>query len=156
MRARWDFPEQLVGRSDKRKHQNEDVYNNNTFIVKRANQWDSWCCLPWRKKYVIVRLDGWARQQKNVIDMAVREQGAKARLRVLHFGEELFATVGAAKHGYDALNMRNVFMKIPRKEGDVTEEGQWRKLVELRLQFIIALKFHQLHLQGAEDRGGAC
>ena len=41
--------------------------------------------------------------------MAVREQGAKARLRVLHFGEELFATVGAAKHGYDALNMCNVF-----------------------------------------------
>ena len=40
--------------------------------------------------------------------MAAREQGAKARLRVLHFGEELFATVGAAKHGYDAMNMRNV------------------------------------------------
>ena len=38
--------------------------------------------------------------------MAVREEGAKARLRVLHFGEDLFATVGAAKHGYDALNMR--------------------------------------------------
>ena len=34
------------------------------------------------------------------------ESRAKARLRVLHFGEELFATVGAAKHGYDALNMR--------------------------------------------------
>ena len=33
----------------------------------------------------------------------------KARLRVLHFGKERFATVGAAKHGYDALNMRNVF-----------------------------------------------
>ena len=54
--------------------------------------------------------------------MAVREQGdysissciAKARLRVLHFGEELFATVCAAKHGYDALNMRNAFWKIPR------------------------------------------
>ena len=40
--------------------------------------------------------------------MAVRQHGAKARLRVLHFGEELLATVGAAKHGYDALNMRNV------------------------------------------------
>ena len=57
--------------------------------------------------------------------MAVQDQGAKARLRVLRFGEELFATVGAAKHGYyDALNMRNVFRKIPRREGDVTEEGQ--------------------------------
>ena len=44
--------------------------------------------------------------------MAVREQGAKARLRVLHFGKELFATVGAAKHGYDALNMRNAFRTI--------------------------------------------
>ena len=71
--------------------------------------------------------------------MAVREQGAKARLCVIHFGEELFATVGAAKHGYDALNMRNVFRKIPRREGDVAEEGQWRRVVELRLQFIIAL-----------------
>ena len=44
--------------------------------------------------------------------MAVWEQGAKARLRVIHFGEELSATVGAAKHGYDALNMHNVFRKF--------------------------------------------
>ena len=57
--------------------------------------------------------------------MALQEQGAKARLRVLHFGEDMFATLGAAKHGYDALNMRNVFRKIPRREGDVMEEGQW-------------------------------
>ena len=41
--------------------------------------------------------------------MAVREQEDKARLHVLHFGQELFATVGAAKHGYDALNVHNVF-----------------------------------------------
>ena len=54
--------------------------------------------------------------------MGVREQGAKARLCVLHFEEELFATAGATKHGYDALNMRNVFRKIPRREGDVAEE----------------------------------
>ena len=65
--------------------------------------------------------------------MAVREQGAKARLCVLHFGEELFATVGAATHGYDALNMYNVFGKIPRRDGDVTEEEQWRRVVEHRL-----------------------
>ena len=71
--------------------------------------------------------------------MAVREQGAKARLCVIHFGEELFATVGAAKHGYDALNMRNVFRTIPRREGDLAEEGQWRRVVKLRLQFNIAL-----------------
>ena len=58
--------------------------------------------------------------------------------RVLNFGEELFAT-GAAKHGYDALNMRNVFRKIAIMEGDVAEEGQWRRVVELRLQFIITL-----------------
>ena len=73
--------------------------------------------------------------------MAVREQEAKARLSVLHFGEELFATVGAAKHDYDALNIRNVFRKIPRstrREDDVAI-GQWRTVVELRLQFIIAL-----------------
>ena len=55
---------------------------------------------------------------------------------------------GAAKYGYDALNMCNVFRKIPRREGDVAEEGQWRRVVELRLQFSIALSLHQLHLQG--------
>ena len=81
--------------------------------------------------------------------MAVREQGAKARLRVLHFGKELFETVlGATKHGYDALNMGNVFKTIARGEGDVAEEGQWRRVVELRLRFIVALWLHQLHLQG--------
>ena len=80
--------------------------------------------------------------------MAVREQGAKARLRVLHFGKELFATVlGAAKHRYNAVNMRNVFMTIG--EGDVAEEGQWRRVVELRLRFIVARWLHQLHLQEA-------
>ncbi len=40
---------------------------------------------------------------------------------------------------YDALNMRNVFRKIPRREGDVAEEREWRRVVELRLQFIVAL-----------------
>ena len=49
---------------------------------------------------------------------------SSARLRVLHFGNELFTTVGAAKHGYDALNMHNVFRQIPRRERDVAEEGQ--------------------------------
>ena len=39
----------------------------------------------------------------------------------------MFRTVGAAKHVYDALNMRNVFRKIPRRECDVAEEGQWRR-----------------------------
>ena len=43
------------------------------------------------------------------------------------------------KHGYDALNVRNECRNIPRREGDVVEEGQWRRVVELRLQFIIAL-----------------
>ena len=76
--------------------------------------------------------------------MAVREQGAKARLRV---GPTSFwkrdvrnsRSLSAAKHGYNALNMRNVFRKIPRKEGDFAEEGQWRRVVELPLQFIVAL-----------------
>ena len=70
--------------------------------------------------------------------MGVREQGAKARLCVLHFGEELFATVGATKHGYGAWNM--YLGKFLEGSGDVAEEGQWRRVVlELRLQFIIAL-----------------
>ena len=56
------------------------------------------------------------------------------------------------KHGYDALNMRNECRKIPRREGDVAEEGQWRRVVELRLQFTIALKLHQLHTQGGKGR----
>ena len=55
--------------------------------------------------------------------MAVREQGAKAILHVLHFGDDLFATVSVVKHGYDALNMRNVFRKIPRSEGDIAEDS---------------------------------
>ena len=71
--------------------------------------------------------------------MTVRQQGAKAKLCVLNFGEELFATVCAVKHGYNALNMRNVFRKIPRRESDIAEEGQWRRVVDLRIQFIIAL-----------------
>ena len=58
---------------------------------------------------------------------------------VLNFGEELFATVCAAKHGYNALNMRNVFRKIPRRECDVAEEGQRRRVVDLRIQLIIAV-----------------
>ena len=73
------------------------------------------------------------------------------RLRVLHFREELLATVGAAKHGNYALNMCNVFWKIVNKEDEVAEEGQRRRGVELRLQFVIALQLHHLHLQ--EDRG---
>ncbi len=40
------------------------------------------------KKYVNVRLDGWARHQNNVIEMAARVQGAKAGLPVLQFGEK--------------------------------------------------------------------
>ena len=28
----------------------------------------------------------------------------------------------------DTLNMRNVFKKIPRRQGDVAEEGQWRRV----------------------------
>ena len=59
--------------------------------------------------------------------MAVREQGAKARFCVLHFGEDLLATVGAAKHGYDALNMGNVFRNIPRRD----ERCRGRRTVEL-------------------------
>ena len=58
---------------------------------------------------------------------------------MLYFGEELFATVGAAKNGYDVLNIRNAFRNIPGIEGDVAEEGQWRRVVELRIQFIVSL-----------------
>ena len=35
---------------------------------------------------------------------------------------------------------------------DVAEEGQWRRVVELRLQFSIALSLYQLHLQGGRPR----
>ena len=36
----------------------------------------------------------------------------------------LFATVDAAKHGYNALNMRNVFWKIPRRERRKKDSGE--------------------------------
>ena len=50
----------------------------------------------------------------------------------------MFATVGATKHGYGALNM--YLGKFLEGSGDVAKEGQWRRVVlELRLQFIIAL-----------------
>ena len=79
--------------------------------------------------------------------MRVREQGAKATLRVFHFEEEL-ATVG-----YDALNMCNEFRKIPRREGDVAEEAKWGGVVELRLQFIVALNlnWHAIYLVGVSS-----
>ena len=44
--ARWDFPEQLAGRSYKRKPKMRTAYYYNICI---ANQWDGWCCLPWRR-----------------------------------------------------------------------------------------------------------
>ena len=45
------------------------------------------------------------------------------KLRVTHFGKELFATVGATKHGHDPLSMCNVILKVARWEDTVTEEG---------------------------------
>ena len=41
--------------------------------------------------------------------------------------------------------MHNVFKKIPKREGDVAEKGQWRQVVELRLHSTV-----ELHLQGTE------
>ena len=56
--------------------------------------------------------------------MAVREQGTKAITSCTSFWRRAVRnSIGAAKHGYDALNMRNVFRKIPRREHDVAEEG---------------------------------
>lgn len=43
-------------------------------------------------------------------------------LNTLQFGEELFATVGATKHGHNVLNIHNVFWKIARREDEVTEK----------------------------------
>ena len=78
------------------------------------------------KKYFNVRFDGRARQQNNVIEMAVREHGAKAILRVLHCGAELLPTVGVAKHGHGTLNMRNAFGEIAGREDEAAnmENGE--------------------------------
>ena len=73
-----------------------------------------------------------------------------ARLRVLHFGEELFATVGAAKHGYDALNMHNVFRKIPKREGDVAEK---ERTVETSCRTSPSLHCRTLQGTGASSTG---
>ena len=136
--ARWDFPEQLVGRSDKRETPKMRLYILQYFYCKAGKSMRRLVLLA-MEKYFNVRLDGWDRQQNNVIEMAVRKQEAKAILCKLHFEEELFATVGATKHGYDASNVRNVFRKTHRREGDVTKEGLWRRVVDLRLLFIIPL-----------------
>ena len=85
------------------------------------------------------------------MSLRLRSESRERRRDFMYFVLEKSCSqhaVGAAKYGYDALNMRNVFRKIPRREGDVAEEGQWRRVVELRLQFSIALSLHQLHLQG--------
>ena len=125
-----------MGLSDKRKPQNQDVY---TILLLQSMQISETAGAACHKEVFQCPARWIISITENVIEMAVREQGAKARVRVLHFGEELFATVGAAKHGYDALNMRNVFRKILKREGDVAKKGQWRRVVELRLQFIVAL-----------------
>ena len=53
--------------------------------------------------------------------MAVGELGVKTRLRVPHFGKELFATVCATKHGHDLLSMCNVIWKVARWEDEIAE-----------------------------------
>ena len=62
--------------------------------------------------------------------------------------EELFTTVSVVKHGNDAFYMLNVIWKFVKREDEVTEEEQWRNGTVLCLQFVIALKLHQPHLQG--------
>ena len=82
-----------------------------------------------------------------MIDMAVREQGATAKLPVLHFRRRA-ARNSRCRQTWLRCVEHAQFRKIPRREGDVAEEGQWRRVVELRVQFIIVLYLQQLHLQG--------
>lgn len=67
--------------------------------------------------------------------------GTKARLGALHFGEKLFTVLGVTKHGHDVFNMRNVLW-------DLLESRTTRRGEELRIQFIVALRFHKLHCKG--------
>ena len=86
--------------------------------------------------------------------MAVRELGAKVRLRVLHFGEKLFATVSAAKHGHDALNMCNEIRKIARREDEVVEEGQRRGDAVWQNVLYFWLGFRGLDCSVTVEQGG--
>ena len=54
--------------------------------------------------------------------MPIRELGAKARLRVLHFGKQLFAAVGATINGNNALSMRNVVRKAVGRQYNLLVE----------------------------------
>ena len=55
-----------------------------------------------------------------------RGSESRERRRDFVYLEELFATVGATKHGYGALNM--YLGKFLEGRGNVAKEGQWRKL----------------------------
>ena len=96
--ARWDFPEQFAGRSYKTKTQNEDAYYYNIFIANQANQWDGWFCFTACHGEGRISMSGSMDElDKSRMSFRWRSERRKARLRVLHFGEELFATVGAVK-----------------------------------------------------------
>ena len=75
-----------MGRSHIRIHHNDDVsIRPLQYFYCKAGKSVRRLVLLAMKKYVNVRLDGSARQQKNVIEMTVRVQAGKEKLRVLHF-----------------------------------------------------------------------
>ena len=68
------------------------------------------------KKYFNVPLDGRARQQKNVIEMGVREQGAKARLCVGPTSFWRRVVRSSRCHQAWLRCVEHVFRQIPRTE----------------------------------------
>ena len=66
-----------------------------------------------------------------IMSLRLRSESRERRRDCMHFILEKSCSqhaAGAAKYGYDALNMRNVFRKIPRREGDVAEEDSGEEL----------------------------
>ena len=138
--ARWDFPEQLAGRSYKRKPKMRmHIITIPLLQIRQISEMAGAAChgegyqCPARSMSLTraeCHLDGGPRggsEDETSCTSFWRRAVHNSRCRQ------------TMKHGYDALNMRNECRKIPRREGDVAEEGQWRRVVELCLQFIIAM-----------------
>ena len=81
-----------------------------------------------------------------MVEVLVRQLCSVARLGNLHIGEQLLATVGGAKHSNNLLCVADKMKKVPLTRV-IAEESERRQCKELGLQFFIALKLDDFHLQ---------
>ena len=110
-----------MGRSDKQKTQNEDVYI--TIVLLQCRTISEMAGAAYREEVSQCPARWMSLTGAECHSDGGPRAGSEGETSCTSFWrKELFATVGAAKHGYDALNTRNVFRKIPRAEGNVAEE----------------------------------